>query len=261
MARILQTIPVGPFGSFADANSVSMEHLCVAHASIRDVAERLAGGTRDASKRAKIYYRIYEDSRGNFSFPLIASHGSMWGVSHTLAIERQLRRLLPLSRHGRLERWIGALDALRDVNRRVFIEVYTTFYFTWFYGNHPAASELIKPPVLALYNEIHGAVELGRQLSRADRQRIYYDVFVHEQEDIVDPGIQDAIRNSGSAYLVHALKRVSPRFRYFPRRGRLYFSDFTDVDQRNREGLRAFDFAEEVGADRVYQALSEYRCS
>jgi hypothetical protein len=259
MARIFQTIPLVPFGTFTDTSSVPVEHLYAAHASLRDVAQRLAGDTCDASKRASLYYRIFEDSRGNFSFPLIASHGSMWGVTHTLAIERQLRRLLPLSRHGRLQGWIDALDVVRDINRRVFVEIYTTFYFTWFYGSHPAAGDLIKPALLALYNEVHGAVEMGRHLSRADRQRIYYDVFVHEQNDIVDPGIQAAIRVCGSSPLVYLLKRVSPRFRYFPRHERLYFSDFTSVDQRNREGLRAFGFAEEVGADRVYEALSEYR--
>ena len=53
-------------------------------------------------------------------------------------------------------------------------------------------------------------------------------------------------------------KRVSPRFAYFPRRERLWFSDFTSVDQRNREGMRACEFAEEVGPDRVLQALGEY---
>jgi len=258
MARLLHTFAQAPLGHPSDSRSVPIEHLAVAQASIRDVAQRLSGDSRDAKKRAFIYYRIYEDSRCNFNFPLIASHGSMWGVTHTLRIERQLRRLLPWSRHGRLQRWIDALDSVRDINRRVFVEVYTTFYFTWFYGNHPAVGAFVDPKLLSLYNEVHAAVELGRQLSRADRQRIYYDVFVHEQNAIVEPGIQAAAADCGSPRLVRLLKHVRPRFRYFPSGERLHFSDFTSIDQRNREGLRAFRWAEEGGADRVFEALSEY---
>jgi hypothetical protein len=36
------------------------------------------------------------------------------------------------------------------------------------------------------------------------------------------------------------------------------FTDFTDVEQRNAQGLRAMDFAEQVGDARVLEALSEY---
>ena len=240
------------------AAEAPFEQVLAAHASINALAERVSGTTLDARKRAAAYFEIYEESQRNFSFPLIASHGSMWGVTHTRRLERQLGHLLPLSRRGRIQRWIDALDAVRDINRRVFVEVYTTFYFTRYYGFHPRASEVIKPQVLALYNEVHDAIESGYPLSLIDRQRIYYDVFVHEQNDIVDPGIKAAATASGSPWLVRLLKRVSPRFRYFPRHERLIFTDFTDVDQRNREGLRALAFAEEVGSDRVYEALSEY---
>ena len=51
---------------------------------------------------------------------------------------------------------------------------------------------------------------------------------------------------------------VRPQFRYFPAGQRLVFTDFTSVEQRNREGLRALDFAEDVGPERVFEAMSEY---
>jgi hypothetical protein len=60
------------------------------------------------------------------------------------------------------------------------------------------------------------------------------------------------------ATLVSVFKRVRPRFAYFPKGERLVFTDFTSVDQRNREGLRAMDFAELVGAPRVLEAMADY---
>lgn len=233
------------------------DELVAAHAKVLAAAEELSGGTEDARKRAITYFSIYEDSGGNFMFPLIASHGSMWGVTHTQRIDRVLGKLRLLSRHGRVQGWMDALDAIRDINRRVFVEVYSTFYFTRHYGQHPRAGEIIKPEVLALYNAIHEAVSRGETLALAERRSLYFEVFVHEQHDIVDPGIQAAVAGC-PRWMVSVFKRVRPRFKYFPRGESLRFTDFTDVAQRNREGLRAMDFAEQVGASRVLAALSEY---
>ncbi len=237
--------------------TMPFDELQAAHAQIHEVAEAISGTSLDAEQRAVIYYSIYEDSAGNFMFPLIASHGSMWGVTHTRRLDMALRPLRRLSRHGRVQGWMDALDAIRDINRRVFVEIYTTFYFTRYHGKHPQAGEIINPDVLALYNRVHDAIEASEPLSFHQRRAIYADVFIHEQNDIVDPGIHDALANCPKA-IVSFFKRVRPRFKYFPKGKSLRFTDFTDVEQRNREGLRAMDFAEEVGADRVLQALAEY---
>jgi hypothetical protein len=242
----------------ADHTSVSLEQLLAAHASIHAVAEQISGRPIDSQKRAVIYYSIYEDSAGNFMFPLVATHGSLWGVKHTVRLERVLNKIRRASRHGTIARWIDALDMVRDINRRVFVEIYTTFYFTRFYGQHPKAGEIIEPEVLKLYNRVHTAIASDTPLTLEERREVYYNVFVHEQNDIVDPGIQEAAEASGSPWLVKTLKYVSPRFAFFPRQERLFFTDFTHIDQRNAQGLRALAFAEEVGAARVLEAMGEY---
>jgi hypothetical protein len=225
---------------------------------IAAVAHEISGTTRDAARRSILYFALYEDSGRNLMFPLIAAHGSLWGVHHTERLDRLLTPLLRVSRRGRVRRWLEGLDDVRDVNRRVFREIYTTFYFTRFYGRHPRATVHVRPPIVERYNRVHDAVRTGVPLTKEERRDAYFEVFVHEQNDIVDPGLADAARLAGSPLLEAALKRVSPRFKYFPRRERLWFTDFTDVEQRNREGLRALDFAEEVGPDRVFEALGEY---
>lgn len=221
-------------------------------------ADRLSGTTLDAHRRARHYHAVYVASQGNFMFPLIATHGSLWGVTHTKRLERMLGVVHPFSRHGTVDRWMDALDRVRDINRRVFVEVHSTFHFTREHGLHPRAGDFVKPAILVLYNRVHEAVRTGRPLTLEERRDLYYDVFVHEQHDIVDPGIQDAAARCGNRLLVEAFKRVRPRFRYFPPGASLRFTDFTCVDQRNREGLRALDFAEQVGAERVYEAMDEY---
>ena len=226
--------------------------------TIHAFAQELSGRPVDGRARGEEYWAIYQDSQGNFMFPLIATHGSLWGITHTIRIQRWLTRLKPLSRHGRIDRWLQALDAVRDINRRVFVEIYTTFYFTRHYGELPQASDVVKPEILALYNQVHRAIAANTPLTRAERRDVYYDVFVHEQNDIVDPGIQDAAAACGNPWLVNLLRVGRPRFRYFPEGTSLKFTDFTNVDQRNREGLRALEFAERVGPTRVREAMAEY---
>lgn len=238
--------------------AISVERLRADWERLNAEAERASGTTLSKRERAATYFRIYEDSAGNFMFPLVATHGSLWGVTHTERLERWLRRTaLPLSRHGRVQGWIDALDAVRDINRRVFVEIYTTFYWTRLHGHHVDASTFVDPELLTVYNRVHDAIDSEVQLSRQVRREDYYTVFVHEQDDIVDPGIQAAMEGV-DRWLVRAMRVVRPRFAYFPRRERLRFTDFTDVEQRNREGLRALDFAEEVGAERVREAMAEY---
>ena len=238
--------------------AASPETVAVAHARCVAEAERVAGTTVDARARAAHYFALYEASQGNFLFPLIATHGSLWGVTHTVRIERALRRLQPLSRRGRIRRWIDALDAVRDINRRVFIEVHSTFHFTRTHGQREEARHFVKPAVLEPYNRVHEAVRRAQPLTTAQRRDLYYEVFVHEQIDIVDPGIQEAAAACGSAVMVRVLKHVRPRFRYFPPGERLHFTDFTSIDQRNAQGLRAHDLAVRVGPARVRQAMDEY---
>jgi hypothetical protein len=258
LADLGAPVPVATAPSPAASAEIPAATLHAAWASIHALAEELSGTSLDAPRRAVLYYSLYEESAGNFMFPLVATHGSLWGVRHTRRVEAVLRRLRPLSRHGSVDRWIAALDAVRDVNRRVFVEIYTTFYFTRFYGRHPAAAELVHPDVLARYNQVHEAVAAGVPLSVEARRDVYFDVFVHEQDDIVDPGVLRAAREAGSPLLLKALQRVRPRFTYFPPGERLRFTDFTDVEQRNREGLRALAFAEQVGPERVFEAMREY---
>jgi hypothetical protein len=241
-----------------DLDRLSAPALKAVHAEMTAVAEALSGQTRDAAQRAVAYLSVFEASGGNFMFPLVATHGSLWGVTHTLRIEDALVRLRPISRHGRIQGWLDALDAVRDINRRVFVEIFSTFYFTRYFGHHPAAGDLVDRELLDVYNRAHEAARTGTLLSWEIRRDDYFTVFTHEQDDIVDPGIQEAIAGCRPRSLVGLFGLVRPRFLYFPPGKRLWFTDFTSVHERNREGIRALEFAEQVGSDRVIDAMGEY---
>lgn len=237
---------------------MSLDALRSEYEKIHAKAELISGQSEDAVKRAILYYSVYLASEGNFMFPLIATHGSLWGVSHTLRIERGLQVLRPVGLGGRVQRWLECIDSIRDINRRVFVEIYSTFYFTRFFGRVPGVDAIIKPDILALYNRVHVAIETKKPLTLEGRREVYFDIFVHEQHDIVDPGLQDATKAAQNPVLVKLFSLVRPRFKYFPKGERLFFTDFTCVDQRNREGLRALAFAEQVGPERVLEAILEY---
>ena len=55
----------------ADHRHVSLPELHAAYARFVSVATELGGTTRDATRRAVIYFSVYEDSGGNFMFPMM----------------------------------------------------------------------------------------------------------------------------------------------------------------------------------------------
>ncbi|MEZ6063620.1 MAG: hypothetical protein R3C19_24990 [Planctomycetaceae bacterium] len=241
----------------------SLDALRNSYDAIRCDAELFAGGLRDLAQRAAVYRRLFRDSGRNHVFPLIAAHGALWAGDHfrfgmklgsccswlpTTSLTLRTERLRQLSEFA---------DAFRDINRCVCIETYTTWHFTAEFGKHPDADQLVPRELLTALNGCHAARRNGHELSTEQKRHVFQTFFLNEQDTVVGPRIEAALRAFDWPMMKFIAIRPLVRFAYFGRR-RLFFRNFCDQRERVTNGLRAFDIAAAAGWDHVESALNEY---
>lgn len=227
-------------------------------------AIRLAGTTRQLSQRAATYHHVYEDSGRNHIFPLIAAHGALWargyfafGMKLGEALSYQYC-LTPTVRKQKLDALEAFAEDFREVNRRVCVQVYTTYHFTKLYGDHPDAGKLVAPHLLAALKDVHTANRNGEQLTDQSKRDIFETHFLDEQETVVGPRIERAVDHFDWPLMKSLALMPAVRFAYFPAGRWLQFWKFDRKEERIARGLKAFDLAAVMGWKHTEAALNRY---
>lgn len=225
---------------------------------------RLAGRLADVPQRAAVYHHVFFDSGRNHVFPLIAAHGALWARGY-FAFGLRLAECLswqyglePAVRHQQLEYVAAFADTLRDINRRVCADTYASYHFTALFGNHPAAADIVAPTLLDSLLRVHAARKAGRELSDDEKFIVFNAHFLNEQEHVVGPTIASAVADLRWPLVRLIALRPVIRFAYFRRGDRLWFSDFSDREQRIANGMRAFELAAHAGWQTAAAALRDY---
>lgn len=227
----------------------------------RREGERLAGGLRDVAQRAVVYRQIFRDSGGNHAFPLIAAHGACWSRGHFEMGDRVGRWLAwqyPFGRAQKLAALAAFADVFRDINRRVCADTYATFHFAREHWNDPSADGLIPDVLWRALQKLHAARSAGATYSDAERLSLFRSHFLYEQEHVVGPALLPAVAAFNWPLLKRIALRPTIRFAYFARGQRMAFGDFSRAEERIANGLRAFEWAAEVGWDVVAERLRDY---
>ena len=234
------------------------------HEGLHNDATRLAGGLNDLAQRAAVYHHLYEHSGGNHAFPLLAAHGALWARGY-FRLGMRLGWIWSLTDLGspprrrlRMEKLAAFADAFRDINRRVCIEIYTSYHFTARFGTHAQAGEFIDPTLNEALGRLHAARQRGQELPDAEKRLVFEAFFRHEQAHVVGPSIADAVAAFDWPAMRAIALRPFIRFAYFPWRRALFFRDFARIEERIGNGLQAFDTAAEVGWPRVEACLRRY---
>ena len=242
----------------------SLEELQRNYDALHADAVRLAGTSRQLSQRAATYYHLYEDAGRNHIFPLIAAHGALWARGY-FAFGRKLGEVLSWQYGYSPERKRQKLDALeafaesfREVNRRVCVEIYTTYHFTKQYGEHPLAAKIVRPNLLASLRLLHCANREGVKLDDGTRRAIFEAHFLDEQASIVGPRIEQAVADFDWPLMKSLALMPAVRFAYFPRGKWLQFWKFDQTNERIARGLSAFDLAASVGWKYVEATIDRY---
>jgi len=225
---------------------------------------RLAGKLTEVPQRAAVYHHVFFDSGRNHVFPLIAAHGALWARGYFawgLRVAQWLSwqdGLNPAQRRAQLDSVNAFADTLRGINRRVCADTYASYHFAALHGGRRGAEALVAPELLDSLMRVHSARRAGRELTDREKLAVFDAHFQNEQTHIVGPTIADALTRLQWPLVRLIATRPPIRFAYFPPGQRLWFSDFSNRDERIANGRRAFDLAAEVGWQRAAAALRDY---
>lgn len=231
---------------------------------LRDDAARRAGGLHDITRRVMLHHQLYRDSGGNHAFPLVALHGALWAVGFfetTGRLGQALRARYfynAAERATRMAMLQGFAEGFRAVNRLVFIDTFTNYFYTKRYGDHPAAAGVIHPELFDGLREAHDAVRRGVALSPARRRALFTRALQHEQEVTVAPGVQAEVERFDCPILRALCLRPVVRFAYFPWSEVFFFENFASKDERIEKALRSYEIADRAGWGAVEAAMARY---
>lgn len=224
-------------------------------------AQQLAGGLSELRQRAGTYLSIYRASGGNHVFPLIAAHGAMWAGSH-FAFGRQLAAWLvwtrPFNRDlraARLQQLAAFTDAFREINQQVCVHTWVNFHLTRKYASHPDLTNHLPDQLIEALARVHRAQQSGRTLSDREKREVFTAHFLNEQQTIVTPRIMKALAAFDWPLLKALALRPTVKFAYLQPNHWLRFRDFSNVEERITNGLRAFDAAAECSWEHVEETL------
>lgn len=219
------------------------------HRIIRRDADILAAGVDDLGQRSLVYHHVYRDSGRTFHFPLVASHGALWArwylicarlAAHVFAVADPTCRL---KRRERMAAYSAYVGAIKEINRQVMIEAYTSLYLYQCFGD-AACAELKFSDKLALqFRQRYGAASATFTPSPEADRDFYETFFRWEQQQVVGPAVDDALAKFNWPFMNALSRRPWVWFSYFRVGRALIFRDFADKEERVAKGLSAFDWA------------------
>ncbi len=238
--------------------------LRAAYDAIKVDARKHAGQPSDIVQRVRAHHAIHLDSKGNHSFPLIALHGALWGYDF-FEVTGKLGELISyryfLDKDEKAKR-LGMLnefaEGFKAVNREVFVDTFTNYWFTKTHGQEPGAEALVHPELLEALNEMHAATTRDVALPEDRRRHVFLQALAFEQEITVAPGIARELAKFDCPILRALCMKPIVRFSYFPFWRRFYFRDFSNKEERIERAVRSFDIAAHRGWDNVLAAMNEY---
>lgn len=241
------------------------QHASEGYAALRAQASELAGTPNDIARRVQVHHQIYQDSRGNHTFPMVALHGALWAAGFfetTGRLGQTLRARYfysPRERTFRMSLLARFAEGFKIVNRQVFIDTFTNYFYTKHYGTHAAAGEVMHPDLFAALNTVHAAARVGTSLSPQQKRNVFTQALWHEQEVTVAPGVASEIARFDCPILRFLCLRPLVRFAYFPRTTYLLFRNFADKDERIAKAMTSYDLAERAGWTRVEACMATAR--
>lgn len=232
---------------------------------IKGEATQLAGDLFDIPRRVVLLYNLYLDSGRNHAFSQIAAHGALWAFRY-FEVGGSVGRLIarryfynPTERAYRLGLLEQFAEGFRRVNRLVCIDTWTNYQFVGQYGSVPGAEEIIPPSLLDALNRVHHARKSGISLTSTEKRQVFEQSFHCEQEITVAPGVAETVKAFDCPFMLFLCLRPFVRFAYFPRWQYLWFHNFAAKEERIEKGMRAYDYAERAGWDRVSDCMRVYR--
>lgn len=236
-------------------------NLSAAYSSIQKQATTLSGRPQDIAQRVQHLKQMYVDSKGKYAFPLVAAHGAkfaknLFGVTKTASDLFSLITLMSsseqLNKVNQLNEMTSQFSTrLENVNRFVFIDTYTNYYFSKLYGQQPGADQFVPERLLKLLNQMHQSTKYDQ----ADQRALFQEALLHEQKTRVSPMVSQVCESYSEKWLLKLILKPIVRFSYFPKSVYFQFSDFSNEAERIHYALKSYDVAVQVGWKKVFNSL------
>ncbi len=241
-----------------------MEEIRDIYQRFKNNATRLAGGSPDIIRRAALLHGIFLNSKGNHTFPQIALHGALWAAGF-FETTRKLGTIIQWryfynsrERTYRMSLLKQFYEGFRNVNRSVFIDTYTNYYFSKEYGNHPEAATLLHPELLKSLNNLHEAVAKGKSLTPAEKKTLFMHSLQWEQEITAAPGVRAEVARFDCPILTFICLKPIVHFEYFPKSKYLLFKNFSETNERIANAVKSYEVAEMSGWNSVVKTMDNY---
>jgi hypothetical protein len=235
------------------------------YAMLRAEAVRVAGEPGDIARRVMFHHFIYQDSGGNHVFPLVALHGAMWAADFFETTGRLGDALRARYFYNKSERDFrmsllsSFAEGFKTVNRQVFIDTYTNYFYTKHYGEHPAAGGLLQQSLFEALRTMQQASCSGQALEPEQKRHLFSQALEYEQELTVAPGVQAEVERFDCPILRFLCLRPVVHFSYFPRQTYFWFRNFADKNERIAKAMRSYDVASRAGWTTVEGAMRSSR--
>lgn len=236
-----------------------------AYDALYQKAVRLAGEPDDIAQRAVLLHQIYHDSCGNHPFPLIVLHGALWADSFLRHVPRLVALLATRYCYDRERQHHYATvltqfaTGLKTINRQVFIDTYTNYFFTQQFGHGAVASGLQPASLMSALVAMHEATRTAAPFDAAQRRELYLCCLHQEQEATVAPGVEREVARFTCPILRRLCLRPPVRFAYFAPGVVFFFRNFVRKEERIARAIAAYDEAVQRGWPRVVASLARYR--
>ena len=146
------------------------------------------------------------------------------------------------------------------INRRVFIEVYTSYHLVACCGEDPELETYLPRPLITAIAASQAAGAHGQSVPIDQKRELYQRFFEWEQHAIVGQAVTDAVARLDWPMVQWLAMKPVVRLGYFGAFDWLWFRRFDSTAERIASGQRSFEIANRVGWSRVEALLPSDQC-
>ena len=229
---------------------------------ISNDAVRLGGRFSDMPQRAIIYHHMYKMSGGNFIFPLIAAHETLWArwylflakiSAHFLAV---FDLSCKMSRRDKMQAYHKYVNTFKKNNRDLMIETYKVFHFTRLYADHEYVCATMSKPLRTAFLRCHALAAKNQTMSPAEQRHFFEDYVRWQQDNISGSAFEKALDNFDWPLAKWFAVHPWVKFSYFGFGRSLTYKNYTNAEERLQKNMKAFDWAAKKSWDSVEKNLT-----
>ncbi len=229
---------------------------------ISNDAIRLGGRFSDMPQRAAVYHHMYLMSGGNFAFPLIAAHETLWARWYLFAAKIAANSLAAfdfscrMSRRNKMIAYHKYVNIFKKNNRDLLVETYKVFHFTRLYADHDFVCASMPKPLKNLLLRCHQLSHSNQKMSATEQRQLFEEYIRWHHSHVSGTEFSNAYNAFDWPLVKWLCVRPWVRFSYFGFGRSLTYNNYTNTEERLQNNMKAYDWAAKKSWIRVEKDLT-----